>query len=80
MHGITLLFLLYLDRNCGSFIRVTNAGLQHLANMEFRQLDDTRVQPESYRLALAVCEKAIGEEDVEAAVEEHKDKVGCAHL
>ena len=67
---------LFLCRNCGSYLRVTAAGLPQLANLEFRQLDASRVHPESYRLAVAVCLKAIGEEDVEAAVEEHPDKVG----
>ena len=38
------------------------------------------MHPESYRLAVAVCLKAIGEEDVEAAVEEHPDKVGWSVL
>eukprot|EP00798_Chlamydomonas_sp_ICE-L_P017811 gene17811-24189_t len=61
-------------RNCGSYLRVTSAGLPQLANLEFRQLDASRVHPESYRLAVAICERAIGEEDVEGAVEEHPDK------
>jgi transcriptional accessory protein Tex/SPT6 len=58
-------------------LRVTSAGLPQLANMEFRLLDSSRVHPESYRLAVGLCEKASGEEDVEAAIEECSDKVKC---
>ena len=66
-------------RNCGSFLRVTSAGLPQLANLEFRQLDASRVHPESYRLAVSLCAKANGgEEDVEAAIEEAADKVRVA--
>lgn len=40
-------------RNCGAYMRVTTAGgLPHLVNLELRQLDDTRVHPENYRLAV----------------------------
>ncbi|GAX85636.1 hypothetical protein CEUSTIGMA_g13051.t1 [Chlamydomonas eustigma] len=62
-------------RNCGCFLRVSSAGLPQMANLEFRQLDASRVHPESYRLAVALCEKASGDEDVEAAIEECADKI-----
>ncbi|KAG1668310.1 hypothetical protein FOA52_011207 [Chlamydomonas sp. UWO 241] len=67
-------------RNVGPFLRVTGAGLPQLANAEFRQLDASRVHPESYRLAVALCAVATGEEDVEAAVEECGDKIEAADL
>lgn len=38
-------------------------------------MDASRAHPESYRLAVGICEAVTGEEDVEAAVEEHGDKV-----
>ncbi len=32
---------------------MTSAGLQHLSNLELRQLDDSRIHPESYKLAVS---------------------------
>ncbi len=49
--------------------------LPHLSNLEMRQLDQSRVHPESYKLAVALCQEATGDDDVEVAVEEHKDQV-----
>jgi len=67
-------------RNCGACLRVTDGALPALSNMELRQLDNSRIHPESYRQAVALCSAATGDEDVEAAVEEHKDKLEVVDL
>lgn len=67
-------------RNCGAYLRVTPGGLAHLANLDCGQLDMSRVNPESYRLAGTLARAAMGladddEVDIEAVIGD-ADQVG----
>jgi hypothetical protein len=41
-------------RNCAPFLKVHDSGQEELANARMTSLDDSRIHPESYRLALQV--------------------------
>ncbi len=50
-------------------------GIRHLENLSFRTLDNTRISPEMYRLAIQLAQAAAGAGDAEEALEK-RDKVG----
>ncbi|MEW5298699.1 MAG: hypothetical protein WDW36_001791 [Sanguina aurantia] len=57
-------------RNCGPYLRISTGGLPSLSNLELGVLDNSRIHPESYRMATSMVSSATGDDDVEAAVEE----------
>ena len=63
-------------RNCGAYLRVRQVpGIRHLENLSFRTLDNSRISPEHYRIAIQLAQAATGVGEAEAALEE-RDKVG----
>ena len=63
-------------RNAGPYLRVREvAGLRHLENLSFRSLDNTRISPEMYRLAIELAKAATGSQEAESALQE-ADVVG----
>ncbi|KAG2429563.1 hypothetical protein HXX76_010798 [Chlamydomonas incerta] len=62
-------------RNCGAYLRVRQVpGIRHLENLSFRTLDNSRISPEHYRIAIQLAQAATGVGEAEAALEE-RDKI-----
>ncbi|KAG2438290.1 hypothetical protein HYH02_010988 [Chlamydomonas schloesseri] len=60
-------------RNCGAYLRVRQVpGIRHLENLSFRTLDNTRISPEHYRIAIQLAQAATGVGEAEAALEERE--------
>lgn len=55
-------------KNVAPYLRV-RASSKATTNLELNLLDDTRVHPESYQLAVAMAQSATGAEDEEVALE-----------
>ncbi|GLC44284.1 hypothetical protein PLESTB_000760900 [Pleodorina starrii] len=67
-------------RNAGPYLRVLKVpGVRHLENLSFRTLDNTRISPEMYRLAIQLAQAAAGGGDAEEALEK-RDKIECYDL
>ncbi|GLI70134.1 hypothetical protein VaNZ11_014942 [Volvox africanus] len=67
-------------RNAGPYLRVLKVpGIRHLENLSFRTLDNTRISPEMYRLAIQLAQAAAGGGDAEEALEK-RDKIECYDL
>ncbi|PNH03332.1 Transcription elongation factor spt-6, partial [Tetrabaena socialis] len=60
-------------RNAGPYLRVRHVpGIRHLENLSFRTLDNSRISPEMYRLAIQLATQASGLGEAEAALEERE--------